>query len=128
MKNVLRNKKLVIAIIAVCFIGLGVAVCFLSGTKEESKKGNGDTSITEQTDNNQNKNENDSKENNKTDSSNENGLKVVEPQDGKVDSVDGSGSWKNNDTDTEEKDDDSSSNDTSDDNILVDDKVWGDVK
>jgi len=128
VKNVLRNKKLVIAIIAVCFIALGVAVCFLSGTKEESKKGNGDTSITEQTDNNQNKNENDSKENNKTDSSNENGLKVVEPQDGKVDSVDGSGSWKNNDTDTEEKDDDSSSNDTSDDNILVDDKVWGDVK
>lgn len=126
MKNVLRNKKLVIAIIAVCFIGLGVAVCFLSGTKEESKKGNGDTSITEQTDNNQN--ENDSKENNKTDSSNENGLKVVEPQEGKIDSADGSGSWGNNVTDTEEKGDDSSSNDTSDDNILVDDKVWGDVK
>lgn len=126
MKNVLRNKKLVIAIIAVCFIALGVAVCFLSGTKEESKKGNGDTSITEQTDNNQN--ENDSKENNKTDSSNENGLKVVEPQEGKIDSADGSGSWGNNVTDTEEKGDDSSSNDTSDDIILVDDKVWGDVK
>jgi len=126
VKNVLRNKKLVIAIIAVCFIALGVAVCFLSGTKEESKKGNGDTSITEQTDNNQN--ENDSKENNKTDSSNENGLKVVEPQEGKIDSADGSGSWGNNVTDTEEKGDDSSSNDTSDDIILVDDKVWGDVK
>ena len=128
MKNVLKNKKLVIVSIAVCLLCLGVAVLFLSRTKEEQKKGSSDANITEQTDNNQNKNEDDSKENNKVEASNENGLEVVKPQDEKIDSVDGSGNWENNNADNEKQDDDTSSNDTSDDNILVDDKVWGDVK
>ena len=128
MKNVFKNKKIVIVSIAVCLICLGVVSLLLTGTKEEQKKGNSDTNITEQTDDNQNENENDSKENNDVDSSNENGLEIIKPQDGKIDSVDGSGDWENNNTDNEDQADDTSSNATSDDNILVDDKVWGDVK
>ena len=54
----------------------------------------------------------------------ENGLSVIETPDGSIDSVDGSGSW--NEKDTTKKDTTTSGN-NSDEDILVDDKVWGDV-
>ena len=131
MKNIFKSKQSVLIGLIVLFILM--CVVFGVGKKDTSQhtENISDKEKVEITDNINNTNEEDAEdtkindlETNDVEQNKDNGLSVIETLDGSIDSVDGSGSWDAKDT---TKKDITTSENNSDENILVDDKVWGDV-
>ena len=127
VKKVVKSKKKIIigAVIIIILLSVTlVLICWPNRNETENKSDDIDINIITSDDHSDDELGNE--ETNNTDTKNESGLDIVETPSGNIDNgVDGSGSWDDkgatNDSTSNEKND-------VDTNILVDDKVWGDVK
>jgi len=130
VKNIFKSKQSVLIGIIILIVLLCVVFGIAGRNLREDKKNSNSKEHVEMIDNAKQSNdeseetEMNNAETNDSESKKENGLSVIETPDGLIDSVDGSGSWKDKDT---TKKDTTASDNHSDENILVDDKVWGDV-
>lgn len=137
MKNIFKSKQSVLIGIIILIVLLCVVFGIAGRNLREDKKRSNSKEHVEMIDNaNQTNDESEetemnNAETNDSESKTENGLKVIETPDDTIDSVDGSGSWNDKDTTTNDvnndKNDTTTADNKSDENILVDDKVWGDV-
>ena len=137
MENVVKSKKKIIVGVAAMIILLSVTLGLIwrlnrKETGNESYGTEMNDTISDDVSDNDNDDELKNEETKDTETKKETGLDVVETPNGKIDSVDGSGSWDDkgttNDSPGTDKNDVTTSENNKDTNILVDDKVWGDVK
>lgn len=134
LKKLLAKKSLlIVVVVAVVILGcVIVGVTLNQGDSEDSGKSGVSVGPQIDTDNTQENMDEDNVYNG-------NGLEVKDEVDETVDSVDGSGSWDNtsdskgtNNSETDDTDNGNHSNgedveDVLDEDVLVDDKIWGDI-
>lgn len=133
LNRLLSNKKFVAAIIVVLLIVVGIVIVVLVQPASR-KNGKQDSDIKTES----GQSEDDAESDEKTDGE---GLQIKDEIDGTVDSVDASGSWdepKNDTTQNEgnqnsgngnqnENNNNNNAEEGSDEEILVDDKEWGEI-
>ena len=129
MKQIFKNKLTIIIGIVIASIFLSACLWLALGNIDVDKGNENPTKNKQETNVNTDDELDNSKENQEetTDSGkkNESGLQVIETPDGTIDSADGSGTWTGESS--THKNDNSEATSAEQENILVDDKVWGDV-
>lgn len=126
LKNLLENKKLLTVIVALIIIIAGIVIAVVIS---QDIGNTGMSGVDIELENNEDVAQDNDDE--QDEPYNGNGLEIKDENDGTVDSVDASGDWDGaSDESSNEKQDNKTNNSKpdntqSDDDIIVDDKVWG---
>lgn len=124
MKQLFKNKQTIIIGIVIAIILLSVCLWFALDSGDMDKGNENPSKPKQEATEDADDELEDSKEEEKK---NESGLKVIETPDSTIDSVDGSGMWTGDSSTNKNDNSETTSDKDEKENVLVDDKVWGDV-